>query len=167
MTKKDKKKQKINTIETKEGEKIRVFDDLESFELYIKGETEDEEFDHVHCQVRYYPPFVLHESHDDPDRIKETLNSHNKKFVRHLHQHVEKHLLKDIKESVGLPELKFKDKSKEETFTHVVWKYHAPTKYHNKDFMIHVTVECHNDSAIVDVDYLTEPMVPAQEPVGA
>ncbi|AAS51855.2 ADL065Wp [Eremothecium gossypii ATCC 10895] len=162
MTKKDKKqKVKVKTVETKEGEKIRVFEDLDSFETYLRGETEDEEFDHVHCQVRYYPPFVLHESHQDPEKIKESANSHNKKFVRHLHQHVEKHLLKDIKDSLGVPELKFKDKSKEENFNHVVWRYHAPTAVRDREFLVHVTVECHNDTAMVDVDYLTEPMQPA------
>ncbi|AMD19987.1 HCL164Cp [Eremothecium sinecaudum] len=158
MAKKDKKKQHMTIVETKSGETIKVFDDMEAFEMYIKNESEDDEFDHVHCQLRYYPPFVLHESHDDPEKIKESCNSHSKKFVRHLHQHVEKHLLKDIKESVGVPDLKFKDKTKEETFDHVLWRYNAPTQFHNKDFVIHVTVQCHSNTAMVDVDYQTEPL---------
>lgn len=156
MTKKD-KKPKFSTVTTKDGKTVKVFDDMSEFEVFIKCETEDEEFDHVHCHLKYYPPFVLHESHDDPEKIKNTANSHSKKFVRHLHQHVEKHLLKEIKESAGLTELKFNDKSKEETFEHIVWRYNGHTSYHNKDFDVHVTVECHNDSAIVDVDYLTVP----------
>ncbi|SCU85984.1 LADA_0D11364g1_1 [Lachancea dasiensis] len=158
MTKKD-KKPKFTTVLTKEGESIKVFEDLETFELFIKNETEDEDFDHVRCHLKYYPPFVLHESHDDPEKIKETVNSHSKKFVRHLHQHVEKHLLKDISERLQLPLLKFKDKSKLETPDHnIVWKYNERAEYHSREFDIHVTVECHHDSALVDVDYLTEPV---------
>ncbi|SCU95846.1 LAME_0F13740g1_1 [Lachancea meyersii CBS 8951] len=164
MTKKDKKKLKVSTVVTKEGESIKVFEDLESFELYIKNETEDEEFDHVRCHLKYFPPFVLHESHDDPEKIKDSANSHSRKFVRHLHQHVEKHLLKDITERLQIPTLKFKDKSKVETPDHIVWKYNERTEYHSREFDIHVTVECHHDSALVDVDYLTEPI---RQPVAA
>lgn len=160
MGKKD-KKPKIATIKNKQGETIKVFEDLETFETYLKNETEDEEFDHLHCQVKYYPPFVLHESHDDPERISDSANSHSKKFVRHLHQHVEKHLLKDIKQSTGLSDLKFKGKSKEEDFNHVMWRYNDVAQVHGKDFKIYVTVQCHNDSAMVDVDYMTEPILPA------
>ncbi|CAR21210.1 Respiratory growth induced protein 1 [Lachancea thermotolerans] len=159
MTKKD-KKPKISTIVTKEGDTVKVFEDLDTFETFIKNETEDEEFDHVNCHLKYYPPFVLHESHEDPEKIKETVNSHNRKFVRHLHQHVEKHLLKDIRERLQLPQLKFNDKSKEETPDHIVWRYNQRANFHERDFDIHVTVECHHDSALVDVDYLTVP-VPA------
>ncbi|SCV99894.1 LAFE_0B04852g1_1 [Lachancea fermentati] len=158
MTKKD-KKPKITTVTTKEGDTMKVFEDLDTFQTFIKNETEDDEFDHVRCHLKYYPPFVLHESHEDPEKIKDTANSHSKKFVRHLHQHVEKHLLKDIKKSAQLPELTFKDKSKEETFEHVVWKYNDKTQYHGKDFEVHVTVECHSDSAYIDVDYLTQPVL--------
>ncbi|SCU82601.1 LANO_0B06898g1_1 [Lachancea nothofagi CBS 11611] len=160
MTKKD-KKPKVKTVVSKEGESIKVFEDLDTFELFIKNETEDEEFDHVRCHLKYFPPFVLHESHEDPEKIKETVNSHSKKFVRHLHQHVEKHLLKDIRERLHLPELKFKDKSKVETPDHIVWKYNETALYHSREFEIHVTVECHHDSAVVDVDYLTQPVQPA------
>ena len=90
------KKPTYTTTTTKEGEQLKVFEDLETFETFIRNETEDDDFENLHCVCNYYPPFVLHGSHDDPDKIKETENSHNKKFVRHLHQHVEKHLLKDI-----------------------------------------------------------------------
>lgn len=156
MGKKD-KGPKVSTITTKAGETLKVFEDLDDFEMFIKNETEDDDFDHVHCRLKYFPPFVMHESHDDPDKIKDTANCHSKKFVRHLHQHVEKHLLKDIKERIRQPGLKFKDKGKEETFDHIRWSYNDVANYHEKDFEIHVTVECHNDSAMVDVDYLTRP----------
>ncbi|SCU92395.1 LAMI_0E10176g1_1 [Lachancea mirantina] len=155
--KKDKKTPKVTTVVNKEGETIKVFEDLDSFELFLRNETEDEEFDHVRCHLKYYPPFVLHESHEDPDKIKDTANSHSRKFVRHLHQHVEKRLLKDIREKTQFSELNFKDKSKEKTTEHIVWKYNDHTKLNGKEFDVHVIVECHGDSAYVDVDYLTEP----------
>ncbi|SCU80017.1 LAFA_0B07030g1_1 [Lachancea sp. 'fantastica'] len=165
MTKKD-KKSKVTTVITKEGESIKVFEDLDSFELYIKNETEDDDFDHVRCRLKYIPPFVLHESHEDPERIKDSVNSHSRKFVRHLHQHVEKHLLKDITDRLQIPTLKFKDKSKVETPDNIVWRYNEHAQYHSREFDIHVSVQCHHDSAMVDVDYLTEPTRPAvQTPV--
>lgn len=157
MTKKD-KAPKIATITNKEGEKIKVFEDLQQFETFLKHETEDDEFDNLHCQIKYYPPFVLHESHDDPEKIKDSANSHSKKYVRHLHQHVEKHLLKDIKEALDLPTLKFKDKSKEETFEKITWSYADVTEYHNKKFKIDIHVTCRHDDAMVDLDYHTIPI---------
>lgn len=157
MAKKE-KRAKVATITTKSGESLKVFEELNDFETFLRGEVEDNEFDHVHCKAKYYPPFVLHESHDDPEKIKDTNNSHNKKFVRHLHQHVEKHLLKDIKEALHKPELKFHDKSKDETFEHIVWHYGEETEYHDRKFRIQVTVTCNHDDAMVDVDYKTIPL---------
>ncbi|KAH3902752.1 uncharacterized protein SCDLUD_000340 [Saccharomycodes ludwigii] len=158
MGKHNKKEPNVETVITKSGEKIKVFDDLAQFETYIKNETEDEEFDSVHCRVKYYPPFVLHEAHDDPEKIKETENSHSKKFVRHLHQHIEKHLLKDIKTSAGIPDLKFKDKSEHKLPDQITWKFNDKTEYHGKPFEIHISATCYGDSAIVDVDYMTLPI---------
>lgn len=158
MAKKDKKKPNFNTITTKSGETLKVFDDLDTFETFIKNETEDDEFDNVHCQLKYYPPFVLHESRDDPEKIKDTVNCHSKKFVRHLHQHVEKHLLKDIKTALNQPELKFKNKSKEEKFEKITWNYNDETEINTKKFKIEVEVSCNNAGAMVDVDYKTVPL---------
>ncbi|CAI4404001.1 CRB_1a_G0028580.mRNA.1.CDS.1 [Saccharomyces cerevisiae] len=162
MTKKDKKAKgpKMSTITTKSGESLKVFEDLHDFETYLKGETEDQEFDHVHCQLKYYPPFVLHDAHDDPEKIKETANSHSKKFVRHLHQHVEKHLLKDIKTAINKPELKFHDKKKQESFDRIVWNYGEEAELNAKKFKVSVEVVCKHDGAMVDVDYRTEPLQP-------
>ncbi|KAL3232926.1 Respiratory growth induced protein 1 [Nakaseomyces bracarensis] len=157
MAKKD-KKVKVSTVVTKDGESLKVFEDLGDFEHFIQNETEDEEFDHIHCKLTYFPPFVLHEAHDDPEKIKDTNNSHNKRFVRHLHQHIEKHLLKDIKEALHKPELKFHNKSKEETFEQITWHYGEETEYHDKKFRLEVTVMCHHDNAHVDVDYKTVPI---------
>ncbi|CAG62868.1 uncharacterized protein GVI51_M12507 [Nakaseomyces glabratus] len=163
MAKKE-KKAKVATITTKSGESLKVFEELNDFETFLRGEVEDNEFDHVHCKAKYYPPFVLHESHDDPEKIKDTNNSHNKKFVRHLHQHVEKHLLKDIREMFQNPDLKFKNKSKEETFEKITWHYADESELNAKKFRIQLDVTCTHDGAMVDVDYRTEPIA-AQEPV--
>lgn len=157
MTKKN-KGPKMSTVTTKEGETLKVFEDLKDFENFIKQETEDEEFDNLHCELKYYPPFVLHEAHEDPDKISETVNSHSKKFVRHLHQHVEKHLLKDIKDAIRKPDLKFSEKSKQETFDKIVWQYGDDTEYHDRKFHIHLGITCTHDNALVDVDYRTIPI---------
>ena len=158
MGKKD-NKPKVSTIVTKSGEQVKVFEDLESFETFIKDSADDNQFENVHCQVSYYPPFVLHSSHEDPDKIKDTENSHNKKFVRHVHQHVEKHLLKDIKGALQQTEMKFKNKNKDETFEKIVWHYDEDAELNNKRFKINVEVTCHHDDAMLAVDYKTEPIV--------
>lgn len=157
MAKKE-KKPKVATLTTKSGETLKVFEELGDFENFLRGEVEDNEFDHVHVKAQYYPPFVLHQSHDDPEKIKDTENSHNKKFVRHLHQHVEKHLLKDIQEMFHDPNMKFKNKSKEETFEKITWHYADESELNDKRFKIEVDVTCTHDGALVDVDYRTQPI---------
>ena len=158
MTKKDKKEVKVQTVTTEDGETVKVFEDLQGFETFIANETEDDDFDHLHCKLNYYPPFVLHESHEDPEKISDAANSHSKKFVRHLHQHIEKHLLKDIKQAVRKPELKFHEKSKEETFDKITWQYGEETEYHGRPFKIDVQVVCTHEDAMVFVDYKTHPV---------
>ncbi|CCC70400.1 hypothetical protein NCAS_0E03300 [Naumovozyma castellii] len=158
MTKKD-KGPKVTTVTTKSGEQLKVFEELDDFERYLREEVEDSKnVDNMHLQLNYYPPFVLHHIHDDPDNIKDTDNSHNKKFVRHLHQHVEKHLLKDIKEALQDPDLKFKDKSKDESFEGIVWHYAQDTQVKNKKFKVQVNVSCNHTDAMVAVDYQTMPL---------
>ncbi|CAL9734323.1 respiratory growth induced protein 2 [Monosporozyma servazzii] len=151
---------KVKSITNKAGEEIKVFEDLDDFETYLKNETEDNEFDHLHCQLKYYPPFVLNEAPDkDPEKIKESVNCHSKKFVRHLHQHVEKHLLKDISgKCLEQPELKFRDKSKQSEFDRVTWLYKDQAEINNKKFGINLEVSCNNNGAMVDVDYRTAPI---------
>ncbi|CCD25301.1 Rgi1p NDAI_0E04840 [Naumovozyma dairenensis CBS 421] len=161
MGKKD-KGPKMTTVTTKDGEQVKVFEELDDFERYLKSEFEDTtRFDNMHLKLNYYPPFVMHHSHDDPDKIKDTDNSHNKKFVRHLHQHVEKHLLKDIKEAVNHPDLKWHDKSKDESFEKIVWHYAEDTEYNKKPFKMEVNVACNHLDAMVEVDYRTVPITPA------
>ncbi|CCE65222.1 hypothetical protein TPHA_0K00880 [Tetrapisispora phaffii CBS 4417] len=157
MTKKD-KGPKIQTITTKSGEKIKAFEDLNQFETFLKQETEDDEFDNLHCQIKYYPPFIMHDCHEDPEKIPNTANSNSKKFVRHLHQHVEKHLLKDIREALDIPELQFKDHSKEKESDHITWHYHDVTTYHDKKFQVNVNVTCNHEDALVNLEYQTLPI---------
>lgn len=162
MTKKDKKAKgpKMSTITTKSGESLKVFEDLHDFETYLKGETEDQEFDHVHSNwstIHLCPAWCCMMIRK---KIKETANSHSKKFVRHLHQHVEKHLLKDIKTAINKPELKFHDKKKQESFDRIVWNYGEETELNAKKFKVSVEVVCKHDGAMVDVDYKTEPLQP-------
>lgn len=161
MTKKDKKKSKVkvSTIITKSGESLKVFEDLNDFETFIKNAVEDEEYYNMHCQLKYYPPFVLTESHNDPEKIKDTANSNSKKFVRHLHQHVEKRLLKEIKDGMHLNDLKFKNKSKEKTPEKITWFYSDEAEVNSKKFRIDINVTTNHYNAMVDVDYKTVPIL--------
>lgn len=158
MTKKDKKKVKVETVTTKDGETIKVFEELEDFEGYIKEGFEDGEFERVHCRVNYYPPFVLQHHHNDPEKVGDLENSHNKKFVRHLHQHVEKHLLHDIRDALDLPDLKFKGKSKDESFEKIVWHYNQEVEARGKKFYVNIDVTTNHDDAMAHVDYHTSPI---------
>lgn len=148
---------KVTTVTNKKGETVQVFETLEDFETFIKQETEDDEFDHIHCVLNYYPPFVLQHSHNDPEKISEQNNCHSKKFVRHLHQHVEKHLLKDLAVALQSPDLKFGNKSKDQSFEKVVWLYNDDASYHDKPFHVAVEVTARHDDALVNVDYRTTP----------
>jgi hypothetical protein len=107
-------------------------------------------------------------SHNDPEKIKDSQNRKNKKFVRHLHQHVEKHLLKEIKESSGL-DLNLKNVETIENFDTITWKYvdeglHGLNES-DGDFKVEVLVKCNSDGAYIDVDYNTIPNKMDQENV--
>ncbi|KAH3659911.1 hypothetical protein OGATHE_005956 [Ogataea polymorpha] len=81
---------------------LRKFDDIVAFEQYLKDETWDNEFDYFHLKVNYLPPFVLHSIHDNPEKIKPTMNSRSRKFVRHLGHHIKRHLLSEINYYTGV-----------------------------------------------------------------
>ena len=144
-------------VTTKEGEEIRVFEDLEGFELFLKTTVDENDFDRIHAQASYYPPFVLHGSHDDPEKIKETENSHNKKFVRHLHQHIEKHLLVDIQDALKHHGVKFTDKHKDEQPDKITWTYGEVLEVKGRKIRVDVVVSCHSEDAMVFIDYRTSP----------
>lgn len=156
MTKKN-KGSKVSTVTNKQGEIFQMFESLKDFETFIKQETEDDEFDRIHCMLNYYPPFVLQRAHDDPEQISEQNNCHSRKFVRHLHQHVEKHLLKDLAVALQSPNLKFNDKSKDQSFEKIIWTYNDDASYHDKPFHVKVDVTARREDALVNVDYRTTP----------
>jgi hypothetical protein len=155
MAKKDKQQKK----RIRQGE-IAEFEDLSSFEQFLKDEKEDDELSNAHAHIQYFPPFVLAESHNDPERIKDSQNRKNKKFVRHLHQHVEKHLLMDIKQSTGM-DLHFGKPQTVEDFDTITWKYLDETDHGmgaDGNFKVQVVVKCDSNGAAVDVCYDTIPM---------
>lgn len=82
--------------------KEKEFDDLAKFEEYIKNETWDDEYDQMKIHLRYIPPFILNEIHNDEENIKPSMNALNKKFRRHLHQHLTKHLLPEVNKMSGI-----------------------------------------------------------------
>ncbi|AWU77940.1 hypothetical protein CAS74_003247 [Pichia kudriavzevii] len=78
------------------------FDSLDKFEEYIKNESWDDEYDRLKVHLEYLPPFIEHEIHGDEENIKPQMNALNKKFRRHLHQHLTKHLLPQINKMSGI-----------------------------------------------------------------
>lgn len=156
MGKKDKQKK----VRKSDGQ-LQEFEDLESFEQFLKDEKEDHEYLNAHAHIHYLPPFVLHESHNDPEKVKDSQNRKNKKFVRHLHQHVEKHLLNEIKQSSGL-DLQFKKPETLEDFDTITWKYTDDSNHGLNDddgkFKVEVSVKCNSNNAYVDVNYNTLPI---------
>ncbi|KAH3679989.1 hypothetical protein WICPIJ_008465 [Wickerhamomyces pijperi] len=156
MTKKQDKKQQQKRIANLA--KQQEFEDLETFEKFLRDEKEDNEFNHCHAHINYIPPFVMHESHNDPEKIKDSQNRKNKKFVRHLHQHVEKHLLKEIVENSGL-QLKFGKPQIMEDFDTLQWKYVDDGDHglgeEFEHFTVEVDVKCNSNGAAIDVNYNT------------
>lgn len=84
------------------------FDTLEKFEDYIKSESWDDEYDDLTVHLEYIPPFIMNEIHGDEEKIKPQMNALNKKFRRHLHQHLTKHLLPEVNKMSGI-NYKFKE----------------------------------------------------------
>lgn len=78
------------------------FDDLKKFEDYIKNESWDDEYDQMKVHLEYIPPFIVNEIHGEEEHIKPQMNALNKKFRRHLHQHLTKHLLPEINKMSGI-----------------------------------------------------------------
>ncbi|CDR38918.1 CYFA0S02e08592g1_1 [Cyberlindnera fabianii] len=155
MGKKDKQQKK----RVRQLGKILEFEDLSEFEQYLKDEREDNELTHSHARIQYIPPFVLAASHNDPEKVKDSQNRKNKKFVRHLHQHVEKHLLKEIQASSGL-DLHFGKPETLEDFDTITWKYTDDQCLESDEgkFKVQVVVKCNSDGAAIDVSYDAIPM---------
>ncbi|CCH46494.1 hypothetical protein BN7_6087 [Wickerhamomyces ciferrii] len=156
MAKKDKQQKKKLSYG-----KLQEFEDLDTFEQFLKDEREDNEHNNAHAHINYIPPFVLAASHNDPDKVKDSQNRKNKKFVRHLHQHVEKHLIKDIKASSGM-DLNFGKPETIEDFDTITWKYTDSSDHglglDGEKFKVEVVVKCNSNGAYVDVNYNTLPI---------
>lgn len=156
---KNKKKHKKQK-KTERGD--RQFDDLEEFKSFLKLESLSDYDEKVHAKLKYYPPFVMSSCHNDPEKIKPSMNKNNKKFVRHLSQHVNKHLIHDIEENSDfLEKMDMAANQEETTFDKLVWHY-VDRKTHRSasgnKFRVEMDVECHNDDASVSVDYRAFPV---------
>lgn len=103
------------------------FDNLEQFENYIKDESWDNEYDNLDVHLKYLPPFIMHEIHDNEENIKPQMNCLNKKFRRQLQHHFVKHLIPDISKMAGV-DYKFAKAQEEQVSnaygTSTVYRWH-------------------------------------------
>lgn len=145
---------------------MREFDDMKAFESYIKDETWDNDFDYLHAHLRYYPPFIMKECHDNLDKLKPTANKNSRKFKRNLQHHVKRHLMKEMAISGGY-NMDFSKVSVEDTPKKVTWKYedigdHGFDPKEEDEFDRHwkleLEVSCNNENAMVEVDYRAIPL---------
>lgn len=145
---------------------LREFEDLKSFEMFLRDETEDNDFDYCHAHVTYYPPFVMKQCHDNLEKIKPTMNAKNSKFKRDLVHHIQKHLLVDLERScgykfdMGKPQVSQSDDVMQ-------WMYHDMSHHgfleeeedkYNRHWRTDLKVSCKGDSPVVDVDYMAFPI---------
>lgn len=146
---------------------LREFDDLTSFESFIRDETWDNDFDYYHAHLSYYPPFVMKECSNNLEKIKPTCNKNSKKFRRHLNQHIRNHLLKDLEKCCGY-ELNLEQIDTIETPKSIVWKYTDETDHgfpkeeedlYNRHWKLELEIRCNNENAMVDVDYRSMPIM--------
>lgn len=145
---------------------VREFDDLTSFETFVRDETWDNEFDNFHAHLAYYPPFILNECHDNLEKIKPTMNKNSSKFKRNLQHHIKKHLMHDLEKVAGY-EMKFQKPEIQETFNSWKLKYiddghhgfspEEEEKAH-RHWKIEMEVKCNNENPMVEVDFKSIPM---------
>ncbi|EGW32914.1 uncharacterized protein SPAPADRAFT_60258 [Spathaspora passalidarum NRRL Y-27907] len=145
---------------------IREFDELEQFEAFVRDETWDNEFDYFHGRLNYYPPFVMKECQNNPEKIKTTTNSNSKKFRRNLQHHVKNHLVKDLERCCGY-ELNFDKAEVVEAPGKVTWKFRDHSDHgfskeeedkYNRHWTLELDVSCNSESALVEVDYKAIPL---------
>lgn len=146
---------------------IREFEDLTSFESFVRDETWDNEYDYYHARLSYYPPFVLKECHDDLDKIKPTCNKNSSKFKRNLQHHIKNHLLKDLQKCCGY-ELNMDKVDTIETPKKITWRFkdesdHGFTKEeedkNDRHWKLELEISCNNENAMVEVDYKAVPIM--------
>ncbi|CAN3476146.1 respiratory growth induced protein 1 [Diutina catenulata] len=144
---------------------IREFDELTSFEQFVRDETWDNEFDYFHAKLNYYPPFVMKQCKQNLDKIKHTANKNSRKFRRQLNHHVKNHLFKDLEKCCGYP-LDFGKAEIVETPGKITWKYHdtsdhgfspAEEEQYGRKWRLDLDISCTNENAMVEVDYRSMP----------
>lgn len=140
---------------------MKKFDDLEQFESHIKDESWDNDFDFINAHVDYIPPFIMNEIHNNPEKIKDTMNNHSKKFVRNLHHHVDKHLLANLNTVSGI-DYHFDKPTKESLGDKLVWHYKDEGDHGFPDsarrWKVELDVSCNGASPNVSVDMKSIPV---------
>lgn len=164
----------ITSIESEDGSITEVlkppprkdFDDIASFESYIRDETWDNDFDYCHAHLSYYPPFILKEVHDNLDKIKPTMNKNSRKFRRNLQHHIKRHLMHDMEKCSGF-QMDFGKATVEETPKNITWKYldvglhgfsEEEEDEYNRHWKLELEVKCNNETPLVEVDYRAIPL---------
>ncbi|TID26240.1 hypothetical protein CANINC_002772 [Pichia inconspicua] len=148
-----------------------TFDTLSKFEEFIKNESWDDEYDAMKVHLEYIPPFIEHEIHSDEEKIKPQMNALNKKFRRHLHQHLTKHLLPEINKMSGI---NYKFKEIDEGLIPMYNGIESVYKWHYKDEGLHgfdeseynlrhhwkaeMDVTCDSNGPYVKVDFSCTPV---------
>lgn len=145
---------------------IREFDELTSFEQFVRDETWDNEFDYFHAKLNYYPPFVMKACRLNLDKIKHTANKNSRKFRRQLNHHVKNHLFKDLEKCCGYP-LDFGKAEVIDTPNRITWRYHDYSDHgfdpqeedeYGRRWKLDMTISCTNENAMVEVDYKSMPV---------
>lgn len=149
-----------------------TFDDLQKFENYVKNESWDDEYDEFKVHLNYIPPFIMNEIHGDEENIKPQMNALNKKYRRHLHQHLTKHLLPEINKMSGIG---YKFKEIEEGLVPEYDGLKSSYKWHYKDDGNHgfdeneykvrshwtaqLDISCDSEGPYVHVDFCCSPQI--------
>lgn len=145
---------------------MRDFEDIVSFESYIRDETWDNDFDYCHAHLSYYPPFITKEVHGNMDKIKPTMNKKSRKFKRNLQHHIKNHLMPDMEKCLGFV-MDFNKVGVEETPTLLKWRFedatdHGFSKEEEDEFDRHwkleLEVSCNNENPLVEIDYRAIPI---------
>lgn len=164
----------ITSIESDDGTMLEMlkppqrkdFDDLVSFESYIRDETWDNDFDYCHAHLSYYPPFIMKEVHNNVDKIKPTMNKNSRKFRRNLQHHIKRHLMKEMQMCSGF-EMDFGKAKMEETSKSIVWTFEDAGLHgfsqeeedmFDRHWKLELQVKCNNENPMVEVDYKAIPI---------
>lgn len=164
----------ITSIESEDGSITQMlkppprkdFDDLVSFESYIRDETWDNDFDYCHAHLSYYPPFILKEVHNNLDKIKPTMNKNSRKFRRNLQHHIKRHLMQEMQMCSGF-QMDFGKAVVEETPKNITWKFldaghhgfaEEEEQLFDRHWKLELEVKCNNESPLVEVDYRAIPL---------